>query len=536
MSKEIELTKSQQLIVKKYISLSKKNKMHPTRSLMKRSGVSRDQIRHHFGSLTELRKIAKLVDPSSFEGVIDEEIFTPKHLSRIKKEVRDKKTFFITTVVTGCKVNINFLKNIDIFCKKNNAVPLFLLSSDPAATANGWPVDPVLKGRYIVVEDISLNSNIFISTIKLSAKHIDPITSLGRIGQREGSFVYASPKQRLKMVPTSNSKIPHAIMTTGAVTNPDYHTTRYMSERTAYIATADHVMGGIIVEIVDNKHYHFRQVQAEKTGSFIDLGDYYQNGKFTKIKAEAFIMGDYHAGETDPTAESAWLEVLNLVGAKNLVFHDIFNGASISHHDQHKKIVRAKRAIANENSLDKEIKQVVDVLNLYSPYGKCIITKSNHDEFLNRYLQEGRYLDDAENHLTALELAAAMVKGNDPLRFAVEKSGLNDPNNIVWLNRDQDFKIARIELGAHGDKGSNGSRGNLRSMENAYGNSVSGHSHSPEILRGAWQVGTSSFLKLDYNSGPSSWLHTSCLVYPNGSRQLINSIDGKWRKNSIVKK
>ncbi len=524
-----KLTKLQQFIVKKYTIIAKKNNVHPNRNMMKRVGISRDQIRHHFGSLTELRKIAKLVNPSAFEGVIDEEIFTPKHLSRIKKEVRDKKTFFITTVVTGCKVNTGFLKNIDTFCEKNNAIPLFLLASDPAATANGWPIDPILKDRYIVVEDISLNSNIFISTIKLSAKHIDPITSLGRIGQREGSFVYASPKQRLKMVPTSNSKMPHAIMTTGAVTVPDYHTTRYMSERTAYIATADHVMGGIIVEIVDNKNFHFRQVQAEKNGSFIDLGDYYKNGKISKIKAEAFVMGDYHCGETEPTAESAWLEILNTVGAKNLVFHDIFNGSSISHHDQHKKILKAKRAIAHETNLEQEIKYVVDTLNLYSPYGKCIITKSNHDEFLDRYLQEGRYLDDAENHLTALELATAMVKGNDPLKYAVEKLGLKDAKNVVWLSRDQDLKIARIELGSHGDKGSNGSRGNLRSMENAYGNSVSGHSHSPEILRGAWQVGTSSFLKLDYNQGPSSWMHTSCLVYPNGSRQLINSINGQWR-------
>ncbi len=89
--------------------------------------------------------------------------------------------------------------------------------------------------------------------------------------------------------------------------------------------------------------------------------------------------------------------------------------------------------------------------------------------------------------------------------------------------------MADIELGAHGDKGANGARGSLLAMENAYGNSVSGHSHTPEILRGAWQVGTTSLLKLEYVKGPSSWMHTSCLVYPNGSRQLINAINGLWR-------
>ena len=40
--------------------------------------------------------------------------------------------------------------------------------------------------------------------------------------------------------------------------------------------------------------------------------------------------------------------------------------------------------------------------------------------------------------------------------------------------------------------------------------------------------GTNSLLRLDYNSGPSSWLHTDCIVYANGKRSLINFIEGKW--------
>ena len=43
-------------------------------------------------------------------------------------------------------------------------------------------------------------------------------------------------------------------------------------------------MGAIIVEIVDDKRYHFRQVQADKDGSFIDLGVQYSGKKQKKIK------------------------------------------------------------------------------------------------------------------------------------------------------------------------------------------------------------------------------------------------------------
>ena len=48
-------------------------------------------------------------------------------------------------------------------------------------------------------------------------------------------------------------------------------------------------------------------------------------------------------------------------------------------------------------------------------------------------------------------------------------------------------------------------------------------------MDGVYQVGTSSRLKLEYNSGPSSWLHTHCCIYPNGKRTLITIIDGQWR-------
>jgi hypothetical protein len=324
--------------------------------------------------------------------------------------------------------------------------------------------------------------------------------------------------------------MPHAVMTTGACTIADYATTRYMSERTAVIATHDHVLGGIIVEIESDKIYHFRQVQAEKTGSFVDLGNYYQNGKASKINAKAFVLGDYHAGEEDKTAEKAWLEVADEIGVETIVFHDLFNGNSISHHEIKNKLLRAKRADENKTRLDEEIKKAADVLNLWSTKAKrLVITKSNHDEFLDRYLDEGRFMEDPQNLSLALELAKRVVEGHDPLKYAIEKFGLKKPDQVRWLKRDEDFKIARIELGAHGDKGSNGSKGSLRAMENAYGNSVSGHSHTPEILRGAWQVGTTSLLKLDYNKGPSSWMHCSCIVYANGGRQLINSINGRWR-------
>lgn len=536
----MKLTKEQQRMLKIYAKIASKKKFHPSRQDLRVAGVSRDKYRHHFGTLEAYRDAAKKTFPAVFKNIIDEELFTPKRFSTLKKEAEKYQRFIVTTAVTGCPVHKGFLASIKTFCKRNNAMLLVLTASDPAAVAMQEGVgfiDPVLQDEYIVFDDLSLNEKIFISSIKLSAKHIDPITGLSRIGQRNGSFIYASPKQRLKMTPTSNTKLPHAMMTTGAITVSNYKTERYMSERTAYIADHDHVLGAIIVEIVDNKRYHYRQVQADKQGNFVDLGVLYKRDSVGALPPDSIVLGDWHSGETDESAKEAFVtarnSVVNVTKPKRIVIHDGFNGLSISHHEIKNKILRAQRALKNQLSLQDELTQYAKDLDLLAEHAEeVVIVKSNHDEFLDRYLAEGRYVEDPQNFMVALRLSQAMLNGENPLKHAVEWLGLKNKDKIVWLDRDEDFKVAGVELGAHGDKGANGSKGSLQAMEKAYSNSVSGHAHTPEILRGAYQVGTCSKLKLEYNKGPSSWLLTSCLVYPNGARQLINSIAGKWCLNA----
>ena len=80
----------------------------------------------------------------------------------------------------------------------------------------------------------------------------------------------------------------------------------------------------------------------------------------------------------------------------------------------------------------------------------------------------------------------------------------------------------------HGDQGINGARGSAVSFTQIGTKSIIGHSHSPCINKGVYQVGTSSRLKLEYTHGASSWLNTHCIIYANGKRTLINVIDGEW--------
>ena len=530
--KKVEFTKDQIEIIKIYIKLIGKRIHHPSLGDMEKAGVTYAKIRHHFENALGLRKAAKEFSPDTFLNIIDSDVFNKKMLRSIEDKVGKKQVFAITTAVTGCQVHKGFMKSLERFCGRNGAMKLILPSTDPAARA-GWSLDGMLKKEAILMADMSVNSNLFISSIKLSAKQIDPVTGLDRFGHRQGSFIYASPKQRLRVIPNAKDHFPKISMSTGACTIPNYSTDRYMSERTAYISTVDHVIGALIVEVVDGKLFHVRQIQAEKSGAFVDMGVYYKPDGIGKLLPAARILGDYHSGQTDPVAEETFMRLQMQIPAARVFFHDIFNGLSCNHHESNKHILRAIRYLGGELLIEQDVGYVKETLEKWGQIAEeLVVVKSNHDLFLNRYLDEGRYTKDYPNKIFALKLALAMAEGQDPLKYAVDRLlACKASKQTKWLNSDSSYKIAGIELGDHGDKYATSS---LINQEKAYGQAVTAHVHTPEILRGIYRVGTTSLLDLGYNAGPGGWMHTGCDVYPNGARQLITAINGRWGLNDKV--
>jgi len=217
---------------------------------------------------------------------------------------------------------------------------------------------------------------------------------------------------------------------------------------------------------------------------------------------------------------------------KYRVLHDFFDGKSINHHERRNRVGRAIQAAKGTLSLETELKDLKTALESKLRLNTCdkiIISKSNHDEFLDRYLEEGDF--DDHNRIVSTRLQILAMEGKDPLKSGLEEIfDFKGGDRVVWLKRDQDFRVGGIEVGCHGDLGANGSRSpGAAGMLKAYGDCIYGHCHYGEIYHGAYSVGTSSHRKLSYNRGPSSWEQVHCIVYKDGSRQLINCIDGKYR-------
>jgi hypothetical protein len=383
-----------------------------------------------------------------------------------------------------------------------------------------------------VYEDTYLNSNLYISDIKVSAKMLNPTMGLPQFTQ-DGSVILASPKQELNFIANSQEKLPNAIMTTGAITMADYSEDAYMSQRLNKIAEYDHINGCLVVEIQNSKIFHFRQMQADKNGDICDLGEKFTpDGDRYFLWNNAMVVGDSHFGEHDENILEIEKNMIKELGVKDIVLHDVFTANSISHHEQKNTIKLAQRAENNEISLEDEINLVARKLDEFSEIvpKKVIIPISNHHEHLDRYLSEGRYAFDKTNLRYSLDIVKAMIDGETiPLRYALEnQSQLQYKDKLQWLEPDKDYDIYGVEISQHGSKGANGAKGNLQTYRKAYKSSISAHTHTPKIYKGAYCVGTSSKLKMSYNKGLSSWVHAVCLIYEGGLRQLINIVfDGE---------
>jgi hypothetical protein len=528
----MKLTQKQDAIAKPYSKLAAQKRKYPSRADLIKAGISWDAVRAAFGDMTTLKELARQAYPEKFDDVIDPDHFAAGVFDDLRREVKNYKRFVITTAVAGAPVDEDFLASIKTYCKKKKAMLLIL----PANYAL-YDMDPELvKNEHIVFKDLKLCSNLMVSAIKIDPKQVDPVLGLDDLSNRECTVIIGSPKQRCAPIANSNAKLAKFIQGTGAITKPRYVPRDGTPKRRDALATLQHVMGAIVVEVVGNKTYHFREIEALKDGSFNDLFVNYSPEGAKPAPVEAIIQGDFHNGHTDPGADACADELCALGKPKYRVLHDLFDGESINHHERKNQVKRAMTAAqpGNKLSLETELRELKLTLEKKIALGtaqQLVVVKSNHDEFLIRYLADGNF--DDHNRVISAKLQVLAMEGKDPLQAGLEELfGLKAQGKIQWLNRDQDFRLGawKVESGTHGDLGAHGSRNpGSRGMYKYYGKVTYGHCHYREINHGAKSVGTSSYLKLSYNRGPNAWSHTHCIQYADGSRQLINSINGEWR-------
>ena len=473
----------------------------------------------------------------------DESLSNEEYALKRDEAIRTHTRFVISTAVNTKPANIEFLNALKNYADRRNAVLLWLPSHDVknAKKTFEWEFDPALKCGYVITSDTVLNNNLMISGITTSAKQRNPLTGVSRFtSQYEKSIVFPGCKQMQENIATQKDFTPHMATTPGAVTVPDYSCEQLIAGRTNYIAERDHQAGAVIVEIENDRRFHLRLIQATDDGSFTDLGTcYHADGTTSKSRDAVLVCGDSHAGNHNIELFKTVLDLLRDSSfVTTMVLHDLCNSSAVSHHEANDIITRVLRVKDGTDLIENEVTEMVKYLNNCTELSgmDVVVVNSNHDRHIDRYIKEARFAKDTRNLECALELASAMIKNPNlasSLQYLAENKSsvkLNKPHRIKWLKLDESYKRYGVELGVHGDLGVNGSRGSMLSYEKALYNAVVAHSHSAAVLKKIFRVGTLSNKDMGYNHGLSSWTHTCCLVYEDGTKQLINFIPNEEGK------
>lgn len=428
-----------------------------------------------------------------------------------------KMKYIVTSAQYNAGVNKGLLANMLNFAKKHKVDKILVFP---------------MRGKYIeetnlskdlldfeLADKLRLNSNLMLKSIEALPQQIDPFFGLSGKFSRDYSHIIPSPKIRYKSI-ANTSKYPRALMTTGAITKPNYK----MHTRIGQLANEQHQYGFVYVEIVNNTIFNARQIEATTNGDFHYLTEKYYGGKVLKEKPEALILGDWHTGQTCPKVRKITIEMLKELKPKRVVFHDIFDGKSISHHEEG-NLISELRAMRDRNYfLEEEVKNVYKEIKFFAETFKDIqflISQSNHDDWLGRYLQEKRFIRHPHNFLFSCKVIPEIIDENKiPLKEAVKLIG-DIPNNVRFFHRNESYRVRGVEIASHGHDGANGSKGSPKQFSRLNLRAITAHTHTPELFANGMVVGTSTHLKSSYGFGPSAWLNAHGIVYQSGKYALI---------------
>lgn len=393
-----------------------------------------------------------------------------------------------------------------------------------------------------------LNQKCIVVDAIVPPQNVDPTTGRIDLSQThyENTVIFAHSKQRLRCVPKSiGMKFPRLLMTTGAVTLPNYNTTNSKGDA----AEENHKYGFVVVDVLGTKRYLPRIVPANEDGSFVDMGYLYEPDKEKKkIRTEALVLGDIHLGYENPDTMKANFEMMEYFEPRNVILHDALDGHSVNPHEQENKIRRAITFREGKLDIEKEFAYAYEVfingMAKRFPHTNFYFVYSNHsNEFFERYLENNGFLDEPWNDNDFVAgLRQGFLHEENVVQRGLELIALKDrankikgkglPKNIYCLDLDEGLIIKRNQLGAHGHRGMNGAKGTPKGMLEGYGCGVFGHFHAPSVDKDCAYVGTSSIIPLHYQKGqPGTSMPANAVLYENGLKQLLPIIIGKWNKS-----
>lgn len=478
--------------------------------------------------LTEREKIKKLSNRFNVEETIlhawAEELGLSLESSEYAKAachtLAKKKRYLISSAQNASPVNEEFLDNMKVYAKHIDAEIGIIATryKNPTSvyeeSGDRWDMK---THPYLTAKRQTLHKNLLLlADLKIQATAPNPTNGIELFGGMK-SVIVGAPRIEMRSVPVLEDQIQKFLFSTGSVTSPNFTDTVAGGK-----AAEHHSFGFVVVEIENEDVVHIRNISAHEDGSFNDLIYRVDNGKVTQEGTEYLIWGDSHFAQKEDDVTKAFRNLCDELGVRKSILHDVWDSASVNVHNISNPVVQMELWRDGKAILKNELTQMLQELKWFEKnMDETIIIASNHDDMIDRAITNYSWRDfPPYNAESFVKLEKLVVDGKAPdgvIPYIINKNF----TKVTAIGLDNSWVRHGVELGLHGHKGPNGARGNINGFAKLSTKTVIGHSHSPAIKWGCYQVGVSCGLKHGYNKGLSGWAYNGVTLNKYGKRQSI---------------
>ena len=455
---------------------------------------------------------------------MEEELSSNPYLAQAKSRVSGQSSYYLFTwAQNATPVHLPFLDNIrayaDFLDAEIHVIPgryrnPSLYYGQEQVESNEW-WDDELAEYLNSNRDFVHNNVLYAVDVKIQPTAKNALRGFESLAGGK-TAIFGHPRIQLQSMPSLPGHQGSVHMSTGACTLRNYSDTKAGKK-----AEHHHMFGFVILEIVDDEHYHIRQVSAAVDGSFTDLFFHVSGSEVSQIdSSKGFVMGDIHLRHAEVGVINSTLRYFDYVKPSNVVMHDIFDGESVNHHIKDNPFELHHLMESGADRMADEYAEVVSFLEAFTEYNPVLVY-SNHCEWIDRYLARGDWKKDLPNAKTYLLWASLMLEHRPEegmLHFLLDR---DFGNRIQCLGPDQSYKIGPWEVSTHGHLGINGSRGSMTSFRKFNTKVIFGHFHSCARYEGAVQVGTYTKKRLGYTKGPSNWSNCGAVIHNDDKVQQL---------------
>lgn len=447
-----------------------------------------------------------------------------------------KKYYIVTWAQNNTPIHPRFFKNLQAYSDFLNANIHVIPGRYKNPTSIFKDKDEEFWARELTPyldatrNDIANNITIF-GDIKIQPTAVNPMSDLQGLCYST-SCIFGSPKIQLQSIPVLTGNKPRIMLTTGACTVKNY-----TDSKAGKKGEFHHTYGAVIVEVKDQQTVFFRQITAKNNGDFNDLYWNVSDGVVTKNnKIEAIIYGDIHAGEHDEVLiKNTKINILDKLNPNHIILHDVFSGQSINPHESKDPFIQYGKEVSNSNDLGLEIEKMINLLSDFNAYkSNIVVVRSNHDDFLDRWLknEDWKKQPTFKNSRLYMKLSDILLEQHEKDPYNVKgviPYLINEKfPNIITLGLRDSYIVKGFELAMHGHLGVNGAKAGAESFRKLNTKMISAHTHSTYRKDGLLVCGTSTYLRLNYTNGPSSWTQGHVIIDNYGKAQNIIFFDGEF--------